>query len=192
MTTFERIKLYAEDLWCGIKSCKWSSIMHALCIVGGFIAGFALYKSDAVCWWSLNRYEFACKLVYGGFFAVFLLQLLASVLFALALMLSCFRCVSVLRFVALFVVGLYWGAIVAAIAQISVVLCILYFLLCAAVQIFAFFLAACDLACHNEARAVTFGDAYCACKPTLCLLACELIIKIIVLFLILRPITTSI
>ena len=191
MAIWQSLKLFWKDLLCELQTQKYRAVFYCLCVVGGLVCGFVVYSNDPACWWGINRYEFACKLIYGGFFAVLFAEIFAALIFATAITFSCIKYCALLRAVALFVGALYWGGILAAIAQISAVFCVLYLLLCALVQLAIFFVAAFDLSCRQTANCL-LADAFETAKNAYLMFAAEVILKLLLLFLILRPVTASI
>ena len=171
-----------------VRRHKLQTIALSMCVLCGLIVGVVLYKIPAAYYWQNNRFAFACVLVYEGFFAVLLRGMLG-----LCIVLSC--CVfsamqpflRSLIFVAALGCGMYVSGTVCALFQISLVVGLLYTLLFATVwlvsNLFLLIWCICEQPSEN-----TFKQAICALKTTVCVYVGLFFVKILMIFLLLRPI----
>ena len=156
--------------------------------VAGIVVGIVLYKLPAAYWWQNNRWNFATKLLCEGFGSVAISLLLSGILVCVTSLMSSLKSyLTAICFVAAFLCGMYAVGIVCAISTISVVSCVLYTLLFLSVElvgniIFMIFVA-CDEACEK-----TFIQAICGLKTLLIAYLVVYIVKILLIFAVLRPI----
>lgn len=183
-----KIVSFFDELFARI-SCKRTAfvVMCALVVVG-IVLGVVLYMLPSAAWWQNNRYAFADKLLYGGFGGVLGALLLPTVLLCAVAVVGCAvpQC-RFLLYLSAFLCGLYVGATVSAIASMSVVACVLYVLLWSTVEVASalFLLGWCvvEQPCKKDVK-----NALWLTKPILLAFCVVFLVKIILIFVVLRTI----
>ena len=181
-----------QDLAQDFRAHKWKLVLCCVFAVAGVIVGVTLFHVSQYNWWYCNRYDYACKLLYGGFFAVLLAFLLAAVVMtALLCLFSAWRQTKFLCYLLVFLSGLYFGANIAAVFVCVGVLAILYgvflVVLELAVNTLCCFLAAIDDCCNYTFKQVIYN-----CKGLIILQFAAVVVKILLFFVLLRPISALI
>lgn len=170
------------------RSKVWLCIVFA---VIGTVLGVVAYSVSQYTWWGGNRCDYAYKLMYGGFFAVLLSYALcgAGISFALC----CFAKWNVrwLNLLLVFVVSLYFGANCCAVCYYSGLLGVLYavFLLLSEeiINLFCCFFAFSERCCGS-----TFLQAFRDVKVPIFLQIGGILVKMFVIFALLRTLTALI
>ena len=179
---------FCEELFARARRNGFATVLLAALAVAGVVVGVVLYRMPSALWWQCNRYAFAEKLLYGGFVAVLFGLLLPSALLCSIAVVGLFgRWFRALWYVATFLCGLYVSAAICAIAQISVVTCLLYALLWAAEEIVCclvlFVWCVDEQPCGFDPKSAM----WCA-KPVLCAYFVLFLAKIVLIFVVLRTI----
>lgn len=186
------LRRWCEDVWQSLRTHKTKSILCSVFALLGVILGVTLFCISNYNWWYCNRYNYACKLLYGGFFAVLLAFVLAAVVYsALLCLFSVWRQTRFLCYFALTLSALYFGANVAATFQCVGFLAVLYgiFLLVlelAANALCCFFVVS-DNCCNN-----TFKQTLCNCRPIIVVQFAAALLKLLIIFILLRPLSALI
>lgn len=167
---------------------KWQIVALACCLLCGLVLGVVLYKLPSAYYWQNNRFQLACILVYEGFFAVFRRLALWSAVVVFCCILSCIQpFLRAFVYFAALACGIYVSGSVCALFAVSVVVGILYTLLWSTVWVCAdaFLLAWCvaETPCENS-----FGEAVCAIKNAVYVYLALIFAKILIIFVLLRPI----
>ena len=171
-----------------IRRHGFRAVALCACAVVGIVLGVVLYRLPTAYWWQNNRWNFACKLLYDGFGSVLFALLLPSVLVCFAAVVASLRSyLSAICYVTALLVGIYTAAIVCAIATMSVVSCVLYTLLFLSVELVGHLLLHIFVACDDPCDR-TFAEAVCGLKILLIAYLVLFIAKILLIFVVLRPI----
>jgi len=181
-----------EDLLQLLRTHKTKVVLCCVFAVLGIALGVTMYCISNYNWWYYNRNDYACKLLYDGFFAVFLAFLLSAVVCAALLCLfSVWRQTRFLSYVVVFFSGFYLGANASALFTcvgawaLAFVLTLQLFGLAA--NALCCFLVLADDGCNN-----TFKQTICQCKPVLIIQFAAVLVKILLIFVLLRPLTALI
>lgn len=166
----------------------WRAIVLCVCAVVGVVLGVVLFGLPSATWWQYNRMEFACTLLNGGFFKILFAALLPCLLVALVAVLGCMQYfLRAAVYVTSVLCGVYCGALVCALANYSFVAGVLYGLLYCLVQCLSelglLFWCVVQPDCSQ-----TFAEALCSCKKPLVAYFCLFLVKILLIFVLLRPI----
>lgn len=181
-----------EDLLQQFRTHKTKLLLTCVFTLAGVILGVTLFCISQYNWWYCNRYDYATKLLYGGFFAVLLSFLLAAtVMTVLCCLFSAWRQTKFLCYLLAFVAALYFGANLAAIFACVGFLGVLYgvFLLVLelAVNALCCFWVVTDRGCNY-----TFKQTVLNCRPIIIVQFSAALIKLLLFFLLLRPISALI
>lgn len=186
------VRHFWEDVTSQLTNCKRKVAVCCVVALLGMVLGIVMFSLSNYNWWYCNRYLFVEKLVYGGFFTVFLRYLLCAAL------LSVLLCACLLQpfahpfcYATLFVTSVYFGANCCAIfACAGALLGALYLVVLVfeqAANMLCCFLAACNCACKR-----TFIEAFRDAKHAVILQFLAIIAKILIIFVLLRIITALI
>ncbi len=186
------VKHFFEDISTQLRSCKRKLIVCCAIAVLGTILGIVLFRISNYNWWYCNRYMFVEKLVYGGFFAIFLAYLLYAAAVSILLCLSLIaNWTNFLCYVILLAISVYFGANCCAVfACAGALLGALYLILLIAEQainMLCCFLASCNCSCKR-----TFGEAFSDNKNIIILQFLSIFAKLLIIFALLRTITALI
>lgn len=186
------LKLYFQDVAEQLRCCKRKLFFCILCVIAGTVTGIVLFKVANCNFWYCNRCDFACKLVGGGFFEIFCAFLISAALCSVLLCLFCWwQWARFLCYVLLTVISLYFGANCAAIFSCAGMLGALYFLLVLCVgqivNMLCCFLAVCLPHCRR-----TFREAVCDLFGIFLMQLVCAVIKVLIIFLLLRLITSAV
>lgn len=186
------LKLYFEDILQQLRCNKRRLLVCILCVVLGIVLGIVLYNASNCNWWYCNRYNYVYKILYGGFFEVLCSFVIGAVACGFWLCLfSLWRWTHFLCFPLLLVSSLYFGAHCCAIFSCAGMLGILHLILVLAVgqvvNMLCCFLTICTPPCRR-----TFKEAFHDLKSILLLLLASVILRIIVIFLLLRFLSSAV
>ncbi|MCM1395406.1 MAG: hypothetical protein NC132_04755 [Corallococcus sp.] len=183
---------YLDDILQLFRTNKTKAVACGVFAILGVALGVTVFCISNYNWWYYNRYDYACKLLYGGFFSVMLAFLLsAAVLSALLCLFSVWRQTKFLCIFAAFLWAFYFGANVGAAFTCVGVWAIVYALVLLATELAVntlccFFIWA-DDACNNN-----FKQIIGSCKPVIILQFAAAIVKLLLIFVLLRPLTALI
>ena len=186
------IKMYFEDIGLQLRCNKRRALFCVLCAVVGIVLGVVLFNTANYNWWYCNRYDFACKLVFGGFFEIFFAFLMAAAVYSLLLIVfSLCSLTRLLCYPLLVFVSLYFSANCAAIFACVGMVGIIYVIFALAfgqiVSMLCCFLTLCQEPCRRS-----FREVICDLKGILLLQVVSVILRVAVIFALLRPISNLI
>ncbi len=187
MGAFSNLKYGAQDVWQQLRVNKTRVVLCCVCAVGGIGLGIALFYLSYGNWWYCNRCEFAQSLWCSGFGGI-----LAKFLFASLLVCASLWCVTLWKwsknfcYLVLLIASLYCGANCCAFFVLMGGWGVLYVLLVLLVEqlinMLCCFLTSCICACRR-----TVKEAFRECKGIFILQGCCVLLKLLLVFLILRP-----
>ena len=186
------IKRCWDDLWQSLRTHKSKAVLCCVFALLGVILGITLFCISNYNWWYFNRYNYACKLLYGGFFAVLLAFVLAAAVYsALLCLCSAWRQTRFLCYFVMALAALYFGANLAAMFQCVGFLAVLYGLFLLLLELVpdvlcCFFLVS-DNCCNN-----TFKQTLFNCRPVLIIQFAAALLKLLIIFILLRPLSALI
>ncbi len=180
-----------DDLLLVPKRHKLRAILCVCIVVIGFVLGIVV-ASTSQGWWHQNRVDYAKMLVTGNFFAIFVSLLVQLVVIVFALGSSCcIKYAMPLRYLSAFAMALYCGANLSCVFALVGLLGILYLLL-----FFLWEIVVCLLFCWMECFPTdylkTIREIWADCKGQVCAVCLITIAKILLLFVLLRPLSVSI
>lgn len=185
------LRLCVEDVWQQLRCDKRRTLCCCVVALLGTVLGIVLYNVCNYNWWVVNRCDFVYKLVYGGFFGIFVDYLLCgAVVCSLLCCVSLWHWTQYLRYVVLFAISLYFGANCCAICACSGFLGVLYVILLLAVEqainTLSCFLS--PIACCTR----KFKEVVCDFKIVFFLQIASILAKMFIIFALLRTITALI
>lgn len=181
-----------DDLLQMLRTHKTKVALCCIFAVLGIALGVTAYCISNYNWWYYNRNEYACKLLYDGFFAVFTAFLLPAVVCAALLCLfSAWRQTRFLSLSVVFLSGFYLGANAGAlftcVGAWALAFVLTMQLLGLAANLLCCFLVLADCSCNN-----TFKQTVGRCKPVFILQFAAVLAKLLIIFVLLRPLTALI
>lgn len=176
------------DIGYNIRRNRKSFLFCCAVALVATVLGVVLFKISDYNWWYSNRCDFIFKIVYGGFFSVF-------IAFAVSSAIICLLCFATLwkrwlGYVALFAICLYFGANCAAAVAFAGFLGALYLIVLVSGQLLnmlCVFLAICQCCDVSD-----FLQAVKEGKNIIVLQVCGVCVKLLVIFTLLRVLTTLI
>ncbi len=192
MGIFVCIRQYFDDLCIWIANNKRK--FWACCIVAlvGVAMGIVAFVNCSQNWWYHNRCNYLNLLVRGNFFLVLLSLISQTVVICVIVMASCaIKHLSILRILLIFTCSFYVGANMSCAFHLFGMVAIIFLLLYFLVEI----LCALSL-CYTNNPSTDYFKSLCEVwqdsKSTLFCIVILNCVKLLLLFLILRPIFASI
>ncbi len=191
MNLFCCVKNFCIDVWDDLRCNVGKIVLCCVVFCAVLVAGIALYNAKIGTWWSDNRYNYVCSLIYYGICRAVICTVVTSMLFSLLLVVSSLnKYCGAIKYIALLVVGLYYGGFVAALFEKAVTLGIIYtvfyVLLSGAGFTMAVFLNCCNHFQHSSSFCQAVSDNK---KVMLDVLAVQ-VVKLLLLIVLLKPITS--
>lgn len=181
-----------EDVLQMLRTHKTKVILCCVFAALGIALGVTMYCISNYNWWYYNRNEYACKLLYDGFFTVLLAFLLpAVVLSALLCLFSVWRQTKYLSYLFVFASAFYMGANAGALFTCMGVWALIYVLTLLAFS-FIVNMLCCLFVLTNDSCNNTFKRIIYECKPVLIVQFAAVIVKLLLVFVLLRPLTALI
>lgn len=183
---------FAQEAWQRLRLEKIKLFACCLCVAVGTVLGIVLFNATQCQWWGTNRFDYAFKLMHGGFFALLVSYLVCVVLVSAPLSL-CFawQWASFVPYVVAFVAALYFGANCGAVLVYDGFLGVLYVIFVLLVELatnaFCCFWAATDCCCNG-----CFWPLSRQAKEVVAMQIVTVFVKLFVNFVLLRGITALI
>ncbi len=158
----------------------------------GTVLGLVAYNVSQYSWWGVNRCDYAYKLLYGGFFALFVAYLLCALV--VCVVLCCSACIKNSQWLCvgtIVVFSIYFGANCCAVCSYSSFLGVLYalFLLLTEQAINWF---CCFWACTEFGCADSFKQGFQIVKLPVYWQIASVFVKLLIVFVLLRTLTALI
>ena len=176
------------DIGYNIRRNRKSFLFCCAVALVATVLGVVLFKISDYNWWYSNRCDFIFKIVYGGFFSVFIAFVVSSAIICLLCFATLWK--RWLGYVALFAICLYFGANCAAAVAFAGFLGALYLIVLVSGQLLnmlCVFLAICQCCDVSD-----FLQAVKEGKNIIVLQVCGVCVKLLVIFALLRVLTTLI
>lgn len=176
------------DIGYNIRRNRKSFLFCCAVALAATVLGVVLFKISDYNWWYSNRCDFIFKIVCGGFFSVFIAFVVSSAIVCLLCFAALWK--RWLGYVALFAICLYFGANCAAAVAFAGFLGALYLIVLVSGQLLnmlCVFLAICQCCDVSD-----FLQAVKEGKNIIVLQVCGVCVKLLVIFALLRVLTTLI
>ncbi len=171
---------------------KLKLLVCCLCVAVGTVLGIVLFNATQCQWWGTNRFDYAFKLMHGGFFALLVSYAACVALVAAPLSLGfAWQWAWFVPYVVAFVTAIYFGANCGAVLVYDGFLGALYVIFVLLVELaanaFCCFWAATDCCCSGS-----FWPLSRQAKEVVAMQIVAVFVKLFVNFVLLRGITALI
>lgn len=192
MGLFSTIKQYIEDfkIWLMQNKLKFIAVLVLLLI--GFTLGVFSVAGSTSNWWCVSRCDYIQLVLYGNFFAVlFRILLEVAIIVSFLFMSQLHKHLQPLKCFVLFVGGIYAGATTFCFFETLGLLAILYLLLYVSMVLCTLILICIKSYCPTE-YCKSFDEIWSDSKVLVLAICLLTLVRIVLLFLILRPISGAI
>ena len=186
------LKQLCEDFYLWISLNKFKMLTLLAVATCGLVLGGIIFANDTNSWWCVNRCNYVHIVVYGSFLSAFVQLLLQSCLLLLIMLLSqLHKYLYLTRYLALFVGCIYAGAHLNCMFAIGGLLGIAFLMLNT-----LFVVAILTLICFAEGYPTEYrkclAEIWFDCKTQVITITVLAFARILLLFLLFRPICTLI
>lgn len=192
MGFLKHIKQYWEDFTLWVELNKLKFLFTTLFALVALVAGCVIFANCKQGWWYANRCNHVQLLLCGNFFSTFLSLLFEAMLVLLLMYVSqIHKHLTVVSFLVVFIGGIYCGAHLACLFSCVGALALLFFVFYTALSL-AILLIPCFVRCDPTEYCKTPCEILHDSKDGFFVVICLSILRILLLFLLLRPICGSI
>lgn len=192
MGFFRQIKQYWEDftLWISLNKLKFA--LSALLALVSIVVGCVIFANCRHGLWYTNRCNHVELLLCGNFFPTLLSLLIETLFLVLLLYISqMHKHLAIVAYLALFVGGIYCGAHLASLFVIIGALSVLFLIFYTTISVIIL-LIPCLSVCHPTDYCKSYCEIWSDSKQSFFAVMLLSGLKILLLFLFLRPICASI
>lgn len=192
MGLFSSIKQLWDDFCLWLAQNKLKFFANLFVAIGGFVLGIVLFANNSESWWYYNRCDYVHLLMWNGFLSVlFRLTIQTALILVVTVLSQMHKYMRPICYVALFIGCIYNGANLACLFAVIGVVAILYIPLYTLPSVVMLLFACLNFSCvtdYVKSIAETIRD----CKKQLFAICFVSLTRILLLFLILRPLSCSI
>ncbi len=192
MGIFRHIKQYWEDfiLWISLNKLKFA--LSALLALVSIVVGCVIFANCQHGWWYANRCKHIELLLCGNFFSTFISLLLETIFLLLLMYISqIHKYLAFVSYIVLFVGGIYCGAHLASLFMQIGALSVLFLLFYTSISLIILLIP-----CFGVRYPTDYCKSYCEIltdsKQAFLAVVLLTVLRILLLFLFLRPICASI
>ncbi len=192
MGLFSSIKQHWDDFCLWLKLNKLKFFVDVFVASVGFILGIVLFVNNNESWWYYNRCDYVHLLMWKGFLSVlFRLVVQTASILVVVVLSQMHKYMRPICYVALFVGCIYSGANLACLFAVIRFIALLYLPLYTLPTVVTLLLACLNFSCSTD-YVKCVGEIVGDCKKQLFAICFVSLARILLLFLILRPLSCSI
>ncbi len=192
MGLFSSIKQLWDDFRLWLVQNKLKFFVITFVAMAGFVLGIVLFANNRESWWYCNRCDYVHLLMWNGFLSVvFRLVVQTSLILAVVVLSQMHKYMRPICYVALFVGCIYSGANLACLFATIGFVAVFYLPLYTLPSVVMLLLSCLDVTCATD-YVKSIGETIRDCKKQLIAICFASLTRILLLFLILRPLSCSI
>lgn len=192
MGLFFSLKQLWDDFCFWIAQNKLKFFVIAIIATVGFVLGIVIFVNNSEGWWYFNRCDYVHLLMWNGFLSVaFRIAVQTVLILAVAVLSQMHKYMRPICYVALFVGCIYSGANLACLFATIGFVGIFYLFLYTLPSVAMLLLVCIDASCQTD-YVKSIGESIRDCKKQLLDICFVSFGRILLLFLILRPLSCSI